>query len=122
MYNKLLNVDAKNSTEVTRTSTNNENSNHLKFIHDDNTSSIFGYDGMSVQRDICPFEFGTHDSNIRQIDDSISNLSERKKRIIVRIVTIFSIVLFLICFGMIAITLRMSEKIDAESENLMIQP
>lgn len=54
-------------------------------------------------------------SYIPQADDSVSTLSDKKKKIIVRIVTIFSIVFFLICFAMIAFTLRMSEKIDAQS-------
>ncbi|RNA16688.1 hypothetical protein BpHYR1_051606 [Brachionus plicatilis] len=54
------------------------------------------------------------DSYIPQADDSLSTLSDKKKKIIVRVVTIFSIVFFLICFAMIAFTLRMSEKIDAQ--------
>lgn len=58
-------------------------------------------------------------SYIPQVDDSLSTLSDKKKKIIVRIVTIFSIIFFLICFAMIAFTLRMSEKIDAQS-NLKI--
>ncbi|CAF0873782.1 unnamed protein product [Brachionus calyciflorus] len=49
-----------------------------------------------------------------QIGDSLSNVSDKKKKIIVRVVTVFSIVFFLICFAMIAFTLRMSEKIDAQ--------
>lgn len=55
-------------------------------------------------------------SYIPQADDSLSTLSDKKKKIIVRVVTIFSIVFFLICFAMIAFTLRMSEKIDAQSK------
>jgi len=51
-------------------------------------------------------------------DDSISILSEKRKKVIVRIVTIFSVIFFLICFAMIAFTLRMSEKIDAQSKFL----
>lgn len=47
-------------------------------------------------------------------DDSLSTLSDKKKKVIVRIVTIFSVIFFLICFAMIAFTLRMSEKIDAQ--------
>ena len=49
-----------------------------------------------------------------QMVDSLSTLSERKNKIVVRIVTIFSVIFFLICFAMIAFTLRMSEKIDAQ--------
>lgn len=48
-------------------------------------------------------------------EDSLSTLSDKKKKVIVRIVTIFSVIFFLICFAMIAFTLRMSEKIDAQS-------
>lgn len=51
-----------------------------------------------------------------QMADSLSTLSDKKKKIIVRIVTVFSIIFFLICFAMIAFTLRMSEKIDAQSK------
>jgi preprotein translocase subunit SecG len=53
--------------------------------------------------------------NAQIADDSLSTLSDKKKRVIVRIVTIFSVIFFLICFAMIAFTLRMSEKIDAQS-------
>lgn len=49
-------------------------------------------------------------------DDSLSTLSDKKKKVIVRIVTVFSVIFFLICFAMIAFTLRMSEKIDAQSK------
>ena len=91
-----------------------ENSlNHLQLIQNENTSSMYAYDDASVQQDVYPFE-----NRIRrnqQLTDSLSNLSERKKRIIVRVVTIFSIIMFLICFGMIALTLRLSENIDAKS-------
>lgn len=51
-------------------------------------------------------------------DDSLSTLSDKKKKVIVRIVTIFSVIFFLICFAMIAFTLRMSEKIDAQSMSI----
>ena len=125
LYKQLLRgtgLENKNSVIMTSLNINsiNENSRHLKCLHDDNTSSIFGYDALSIQRDICPFEISTQNNN-RRNDDSISNLSERKKRIIVRVVTIFSIILFIICVGMIAITLRMSEKIDEKSKNLKSQ-
>ena len=56
-----------------------------------------------------------------QAADSLSTLSDKKKKVIVRVVTVFSIIFFLICFAMIAFTLRMSEKIDAQS-NFIIQP
>ena len=52
-----------------------------------------------------------------QTCDSLSTLSDKKKKVIVRIVTVFSVVFFLICFAMIAFTLRMSEKIDAQSKS-----
>jgi preprotein translocase subunit SecG len=55
-----------------------------------------------------------------QTNDSLSTLSDKKKKIIVRIVTIFSVVFFLLCFAMIAFTLRMSEKIDAQSKIIKI--
>jgi hypothetical protein len=60
----------------------------------------------------------TYNQNLAENDDSLSNTSETKKKIIVRIVTIFSVIFFLMCFAMIAFTLRMSEKIDAESRFL----
>jgi hypothetical protein len=50
--------------------------------------------------------------------DTVSNTSEKKKKIIVRIVTVFSVIFFLMCFAMIAFTLRMSDKIDAESKTI----
>jgi hypothetical protein len=52
-----------------------------------------------------------------QMVDSLSTLSDKKKKVVVKIVTIFSIIFFLICFAMIAFTLRMSEKIDAQCKN-----
>ena len=58
----------------------------------------------------------TYNQNLAENDDSLSNTSESKKKIIVRIVTVFSVIFFLMCFAMIAFTLRMSEKIDAESK------
>lgn len=58
--------------------------------------------------------------NNQQIgEDSLSTLSDKKKKVIVRIVTVFSVIFFLICFAMIAFTLRMSEKIDAQSKLLV---
>ena len=49
-------------------------------------------------------------------DDTLSNQSEKRKQIIVKIVTVFSVLFFVICFAMIAFTLRMSERIDAEGK------
>jgi hypothetical protein len=121
LYKQLLaeGLDNKiNSAMESRNIKNiNDNSRNLKYLHDD-TSSIFGYDAISLQRDIFPFEISTQNNN-GQINDSISNLSERKKRIIVRVVTIFSVILFIMCVGMIAITLRMSEKIDEKGNKIL---
>ena len=47
--------------------------------------------------------------------DTDSTLSDEKKKIVVKIVTIVSVVFFLLCFSMIVYTLRMSEKIDEQS-------
>lgn len=111
-----------NGNNIGNSSSNQSGSQpRLNSNNNENNSSIFGYDSSSVRRDaeMCAFDATTHgisnDMN-PQIMDSLSTLSDHKKRIIVRIVTIFSIILFLICFGMIALTLRMSEKIDAQSE------
>ncbi len=53
--------------------------------------------------------------NHLRLNENTSTKSDCKKRIIVRAVTIFAVILFLICFGMIALTLRMSEIIDEKS-------
>ena len=47
--------------------------------------------------------------------DSLSNGSEKNKKVIVRVVTVFSMIFFIVCFAMVAFTLRMSEQIDEES-------
>lgn len=46
--------------------------------------------------------------------ESLSEGSDKKKKIIVRVVTLVSAFFFIICFAMIAFTLRMSEQIDEE--------
>jgi hypothetical protein len=53
-----------------------------------------------------------------QMVDSLSTMSDKQNKIVVRIVTIFSVIFFLICFAMIAFTLRMSEKIDQQCKYL----
>ncbi len=134
LYKKLFNVelsrsDESNDEQIDENRKKNEinndhnstNDKNLQFFNNENSSSIYGYDATStIQRncDMYPYETCTQTISNEfntQMMDSLSTLSERKKRIIVRIVTIFSIILFLICFGMIALTLRMSEKIDAQS-------
>ncbi len=62
-----------------------------------------------------------YDNQTRTRDSLVSSKSEFKKRIIVRVVTVFAVVMFLICFGMIALTLRMSELIDEKSNSTRIR-
>ena len=39
-----------------------------------------------------------------------------KNRFVAKLVTIFAVIFFLLCFAMIAFTLRWSERIDAQSK------
>ena len=55
--------------------------------------------------------------NPQNMDSVSTALSDQKKKVVVRVVTIVSVVFFLVCFAMIAFTLRMSEKIDEQSNS-----
>lgn len=46
-------------------------------------------------------------------------LAAIENRFIAKLVTIFSVIFFLLCFAIIAFTLRWSEKIDAQSKFIM---
>lgn len=112
--NVAVNND-KNSGSKTNTNTNRKSSN-LKINMNDESSTLQNANANDAtirgDRSSC------NPAQMDDEDDSISILSEKRKKVIVRIVTIFSIIFFLICFAMIAFTLRMSEKIDAQSKFL----
>lgn len=46
--------------------------------------------------------------------DSMSSLDLNTQRTIIRLITVFSVLFFVICFGMIAFTLRYSSYVDAK--------
>ena len=50
--------------------------------------------------------------------DSMSSLDLNTQRTIIRLITVFSVLFFVICFGMIAFTLRYSSYVDAKSNFL----
>ena len=56
-------------------------------------------------------------NNQNNNEDRSSEHSDKNKKIIVRVVTVVSAVFFIICFAMVAFTLRMSEQIDEESKS-----
>jgi hypothetical protein len=83
------------------------------FIDFDENNLATTYRGGSTLNN----QIGNNINNQNNNEDRSSEHSDKNKKIIVRVVTVVSAVFFIICFAMVAFTLRMSEKIDEESKS-----
>ncbi len=52
--------------------------------------------------------------------DSLSSLNGDAQKTVIRLITVITIIFFFMCFAMIAFTLRISEKVDAQSKIILI--